>query len=313
MAPLSLLLAIGTLLLAPARAAPVEPAMSERIVGGSAVSSGTYPFAVRLSIRDGSENLLCGGAFLTDSLVVTAGHCVVAEAGGRVFDAKAITVCYGASELRKQSCTTATGVTLHPDYDPVALYNDIALIDVSAVDGASTVQVYTGDLSMGDSLVTMGWGKTSDDAKTLPTELRSVNIKVGDPRTCSVGDPKYKADDGMRVCAVNADTPGKDSCQGDSGSPAVVTDNNGQVYLAGLTSAGMDLSNDNPDNPTCATKDGLAFYTRVGYFLDFIAKSSGLSESTFTNGKSTEDKDSAAGSVTYFALAPLLLAALAAL
>ncbi|KAJ2446101.1 hypothetical protein IWW46_001123 [Coemansia sp. RSA 2440] len=271
----------------------VHAGLVERIVGGSSVSENKYPFAVRLTITTGSDNLLCGGTLIDNDLVVTAGHCMVDSTYNNVFEPNEVTVCYGASSITKQSCTTARNITVHPDYDPMTLQNDIALIKITALklsSSVNTVPIFTGALDEGTKLTTMGWGKTqSNSSSSLPTTLMSVEIEVGDAKTCQQAQPSYKSAAGPEVCSVNALTPGKDSCQGDSGSPAVV-ESNGQVYIAALTSSGVDLAD--PGAVDCATKDGLAFYTHVYYFADFISQVSGKSANEFTSSHDSSDDSS---------------------
>ncbi|KAJ2608515.1 hypothetical protein H4S08_004425 [Coemansia sp. RSA 1365] len=148
----------------------------------------------------------------------------------------------------------------------------------------------------------MGWGKTSSNSDTLPNTLMSVEVEVGSKNKCQEALPSYKSANGPEICSDNSLTPGKDSCQGDSGSPAVVRDN-GKVKLIGLTSSGVDLSN--PGAVDCATKNGLAFYTHVAYYLDFIEQVSGMSRESFTsgngnnstNGEDEEDDTGAASNI----------------
>ncbi|KAJ2348893.1 hypothetical protein IWW50_005713 [Coemansia erecta] len=286
----------------------------ERIVGGSSVSEGEYPFAVRLTITTGSDNLLCGGTLIANNLVVTAGHCMVDTTYNTAFEANEVTVCYGAASIAKQSCTSARNITVHPQYDPTTLENDIALIQITPLklsSSVATAPIYAKSLASGTKLTTMGWGKTQSNSSTsLPSVLMSVDIEVGDAKTCRQGMSSYKSADGPEVCAVNAQTPGKDSCQGDSGSSTVV-EADGKVYLAALTSSGVDLAD--PGAVDCATSDGLAFYTHVYYFIDFITQVSGKSKSDFTNAQdSSSDDDSTSDASTVRPLLSLGLTLLAA-
>ncbi|KAJ1835334.1 hypothetical protein LPJ63_001222 [Coemansia sp. RSA 2711] len=289
-------------------------ALVERIIGGARVPDGTYPFAVRLTITTASDNLLCGGALVDRGLVVTAAHCMVDTTNNAVFAPSEVSVCYGASSITKQSCTTARNVTVHPDYDPLTLSNDIAAIQISPLTlsaNVATVPVYAGKLPAGTNLTTMGWGKTeSDSSSSLPASLMSVGIEIGDANTCQQAQPSYKSADGPEVCSVNALTPGKDSCQGDSGSPTVV-DDNGVVYLAALTSSGVDLAD--PGAVDCATKDGLAFYTHVYHFIDFVAAAANRSASDLTSPDDRNSDDDLTSAAPPAPAAALLLAALLAL
>ncbi|KAJ2705808.1 Hyaluronan-binding protein 2 [Coemansia spiralis] len=148
----------------------------------------------------------------------------------------------------------------------------------------------------------------------------ATQVKVGSVAVCRQAQPQYRSADGPDVCTVNALTPGQDSCQGDSGSPTVIT-SGGSVQLAALTSSGVDLSN--PGAADCAMPNGLAFYTHVYYFIDFIVSTSGRPQSAFTGTSKSDDKQSDASETSagatlrhpraYVAIAALIVAAAAAL
>ncbi|KAJ2377655.1 hypothetical protein IW150_001259, partial [Coemansia sp. RSA 2607] len=233
--------------------------LNKRIVGGTQVPEGEYQFAVHLTIKSATTEYLCGGTLLDNNLVVTAAHCMVDADTNAVYEASQVTVCYGSVSVAKMSCTSARNITVNSQYNPNTYTNDIALIQITALTkGFSTLPIYTGKLAEDTVLTTMGWGRTSDTALTLPDRLQSVEIEVGDAATCKKADGSYSSANGPEICSVNALTPGKDSCSGDSGSPTVITVD-GVDYLAGLTSTGVDLLH--PEEATCATADGIAFYT----------------------------------------------------
>ncbi|KAJ2856968.1 hypothetical protein FB639_006046, partial [Coemansia asiatica] len=269
-------LALSILLLSVLAAArnPLNHRMNKRIVGGAAVPEGKYKFAVHLTIKSSTTEYLCGGSLLANNLVVTAAHCMVDTDTNSVYEPTQVTVCYGSVNVNKMSCTGARNITVNNQYNPETYTNDIALIQISPLkDSFSTVKIYTGELPEGTELITMGWGKTSDTSSVLPSTLMRTTIKVGDASTCKLADSSYKSANGPEICSVNALTPGRDSCSGDSGSPTVI-EINGQDYLAGLTSTGVDLVH--PDEATCATTNGVAFYTHIDSFKKFIAKVTGL-------------------------------------
>ncbi|KAJ1930845.1 hypothetical protein FBU59_006913 [Linderina macrospora] len=138
----------------------------------------------------------------------------------------------------------------------------------------------------------------------------AVDVKVGSPKTCSLASPMYTSANGPEICTVNALTPGKDSCQGDSGSPSVI-EQNGKLYYVALTSVGTDLANSGSSD--CALSDGLAFYTHVNYFMSFITSVTGASASTYTDASSSTDSlarsDTSAASTRIVSMQGCLLAA----
>ncbi|KAJ1738421.1 hypothetical protein LPJ68_005558, partial [Coemansia sp. RSA 1086] len=284
----------------------------ERIIGGTSAQEHEYPFAVRLTISAGNEDLLCGGTLIQNDMVVTAAHCMVDTNYNNVYEPNQVAICYGSSSIAKQSCSTARNITVHPSYNPVTLTNDIALVQLSALtltSSLNTIPIYSGKLPEGTKLTTMGWGKTQSNSSSLPSTLMSVEIEVGSAGDCKQALPSYRSSDGPEVCSVNALTPGKDSCQGDSGSPSIINVD-GKPYLAALTSSGVDLAN--PGAADCATKDGLAFYTHAYYFMDFITKVTGASASALTSdsSKDSADEPSSAAARPHRSLALLALAAI---
>lgn len=247
--------------------------LDKRIIGGSKVPAGKYPFAVRLNIQRGQDEYLCGGSILSNNFIVTAAHCMVDETTNRVQQPQTVSVCYGSNQVQDQLCVSAREIYVNSAYNPIKVSNDIAMIRIDPIklDGkrAASIPVYTGKLAPKTTLTTMGWGKTSNTGNQLPESLMMVDIKVGEDSKCRILNSSYQSSNGPEVCASVALTPGKDSCQGDSGSPTVIKED-GNVYLAALTSSGVDPRN--PGSIDCATPDGLAVYTHVGYFMKFITK-----------------------------------------
>ncbi|KAJ2720845.1 hypothetical protein GGI07_004367 [Coemansia sp. Benny D115] len=277
-------------------ASAIEPlGLSKRIVGGAAVAEGQNRYAVRLDIKSANSDYLCGGTLLDNNLVVTAAHCMFDSDTNSAYEPQNVAVCYGSVAVAKMTCTTARNITVHSQYNPQTYANDIALIQISALKEGdfATLPIFQGDLPQNTVLRTMGWGKTSDTATTLPTTLMAVDIKVGDPATCRRADSSFKSSDGPEVCSVNALTPGKDSCQGDSGSPAVIQVD-GETYLAALTSAGLDLND--PTAATCATSGGIAFYTHVNYFIDFITHVTGKPASQYYSARDNDEESATTSS-----------------
>ncbi|KAJ1662667.1 hypothetical protein IW140_005587 [Coemansia sp. RSA 1813] len=271
--------------------------IQKRIIGGSTVSKNEYPFAVHLATTYGTEQFLCGGAIVDNSYIVTAAHCLINENTNAVAEASQVSVCYGSNTLGEQRCTTARSVHLHPNYNSQTLANDIAIIQISALtfsDSVAAVPIYTGKLSENTELTTMGWGMTnSNDANSLSNVLLSANIKIGSPELCAQAESSYSSADGPEVCTSNNLTSGKDSCQGDSGSPTVIS-SGGTTYLVAVTSSGVNM--DSPGSSECAAKDGLAFYTHIYYFLDFVSSTTGASNDELTHGLSANVSDEATSS-----------------
>ncbi|KAJ1723592.1 hypothetical protein LPJ53_002077 [Coemansia erecta] len=243
-------------------------ASNERIIGGVASSPGDFPSAVSLVIRMTNGVGICGGTLITNSLVLTAAHCVYNYATESAWPARNMRIGYGDNLVDRQSITEGLSVHIHPQFDPSEPRNDIALIAIPPVheDNAVPAQIFSGSLPPGYHLTAVGWGKTSNDPEvSLPNALRQTDIVVGYKDSCSQFIPSYVSSDGPQICTENRLNRGSDTCQADSGTGvfAVVR---GRSYLAGLTSYGANLAGD----PACALDDGFAVYTHVAYYRDFI-------------------------------------------
>ncbi|OMH83185.1 Clotting factor B [Zancudomyces culisetae] len=96
---------------------------------------------------------------------------------------------------------------------------------------------------------------------------------VKDPKICEPARANFVNNNEDYICIANGEK-GKDTCYGDSGGP-VYSRSQDEKYnlLLGLTSYGETTSNKKSDiyRPLCAVSDTFGFYTRVGYYIDFIA------------------------------------------
>ncbi|KAJ2598293.1 hypothetical protein H4R99_004160 [Coemansia sp. RSA 1722] len=217
---------------------------------------------------------ICGGTLITDSLVLTAGHCVYNYATERPWPANDMHIGYGSNLVDRQEITQGLDVYLHPQFDPSEPKNDIAIIRITPIQSGNVqaAQIYTGELNPGMSLTAIGWGKTSNSPNVrLPNALQQTEIIVGYKDTCSQFVPSYESSNGPQICTENRLNRGSDTCQADSGTGVFATVN-GREYLAGLTSYGANLAGD----PACALDDGFAIYTHVAYYREFIDQVTGM-------------------------------------
>ena len=264
----------------------------DRVLGGAPASLDEFPWQVAL-VSAGApiyEGQFCGGSLIAGRWVLTAAHCVVSS-GIRV-SVNALVVYSGAADLRGNGVTTRVRqVFAHPGYDPYALANDVALLELEAPIAGTPVRLASPDteprlLASQELAVVTGWGlsdtrerpttgfwgidtadagtgpqasapSTGDDLYA-PWNLMAAAIPIVDNATCAAGHGESGLDRGV-VCAGAVDT-GLDACRGDSGGPLQIRDRDGAYTQIGLVSWGE----------LCEGGGNYGVYTRVASYHDWI-------------------------------------------
>lgn len=182
---------------------------SRRIVGGEKTTIEDNPYQVSLHYTNVH---ICGGSIISDSWVLTAAHCL--DWGPRNMD---ITIRSGSS-------SRTTGGTIHPiyyyhiheEYHPTDYPRDVATIRVRLPFSGSAraiVPLTSSEWINGDVTIS-GWGKNTQGI--VPDTLWKAVIPVVGRATCNAKWDGLIMED--MICAGDI---GTDSCDGDSGGPAV--------------------------------------------------------------------------------------------
>ncbi|XP_033163858.1 spaetzle-processing enzyme isoform X1 [Drosophila mauritiana] len=103
-----------------------------------------------------------------------------------------------------------------------------------------------------------GWGKTNEFSQ-FSKVLKHGLIRKRKIGRCASRFPHLRLSNSLQICAGGDSAV--DTCDGDSGSPLMVTMPNGSVYLAGITSFGGE---------NCGQIGSPAVYTRTSAFLPWI-------------------------------------------
>ncbi|WP_370949983.1 trypsin-like serine protease [Amycolatopsis sp. cg5] len=246
------LLALGLLLGMVGLAAPAAAARP-MIVGGSDATE-TYGFMASVQTELGNER--CGASLISPDWLVTAGHCVSDRHTGGLLD-PALTWLRIGSPDRTQGGERiqADKFIRHEQFD-IALHHDIALIHLAKPATARPIEIGAGP-GTGAAIRLIGWGKTcpTPGCGEAPVLLRQLDTTVADPSACG-----EDFDPARQLCTDNKNGTAN-ACFGDSGGPAVVSEN-GAWKLVGATSHGQSAS--------CVEKAGI--YMNVAAYADWIGQ-----------------------------------------
>ncbi|SHG10050.1 S1 family peptidase [Streptoalloteichus hindustanus] len=197
------------------------------IVGGSRVSTSTYPWVVQLTTDSGFQ--FCGGTLVRPNKVVTAAHCTTGEAPS------AIRVVAGRDDKRSSAGEVAdvSDIWVHPRYGSQA-GNDVSVLTLDRELSYTPLPLAspedTGLYEPGTNATILGWGLTREGGSPSRYLLGATVPLVADQK-CSSTYPQYTARG--EVCA-GFPRGGTDTCQGDSGGPLVAGGK-----LIGVTSWGQ--------------------------------------------------------------------------
>jgi secreted trypsin-like serine protease len=222
---------------------PPYASVPPRIVGGTAVPNGKYPFMVYIELhRNGKVIRACGGSLIDRDSVLTAAHCFDPPVPTKAF----LTV--GATDLRQLNQDQIRRVVFkdsyrHRRYNPQKNSSyDVAVLKLDrAVTGIQPIKVATANQNNletpGRKLTVAGWGVTREGGKKSVNRMREVSIPVvADSRARRAYAPLPPRDTYFPSLMVAAGKGGKDTCQGDSGRPLFDSGSRTQV---GITSAGV--------------------------------------------------------------------------
>jgi trypsin len=187
-----------------------------RIVGGTLVADGKYPFMAYLEITgaDG-KTYNCDGSLIDPDSVLTAAHCLA--------NVRRVGLTVGRTVLSQNQgqIRFASDAFIDPRYNGQRNQSyDAAVLKLDrAVTGIKPIKLATGsqnDLETPGRLLTVaGWGVTSEGGNPS-LRLREVSLPVvADSTAKRVFSSEYFPS----LMVATGGEKGKDACQGDSGGP----------------------------------------------------------------------------------------------
>ncbi|KAI8320567.1 trypsin-like serine protease [Martensiomyces pterosporus] len=260
------------------------PLIEKRVVNGHAASEGEYPYTVRVTLSANNMVSSCGGTIIGEQAVVTAAHCLFNKTENAAVNHSQVKVGFGNNNATLQTYVPAQDVVVHPDYNSMFNYHDIALVKVSGIpfqkNTVESLKVYRGLLPEGTSLTSLGWGVMTPEfgSHNVSDVLKKTTVKIANINDCKDYIVFKESSDGPQICTENKFTPGTSACYGDSGTGLIATVN-GTSYLAGLVSYGYGPEFE--QDRSCTREDGFVIYTHIVSYLDFLSSATGTAESSF--------------------------------
>jgi secreted trypsin-like serine protease len=213
-----------------------------RIIGGTEVPDGKYPFMAFIEIKTSDGSIFnCGGSLIDRDSVLTAAHCLPENL-------TAVNVVVGRTVLSQNQgqIRFATDALIHPRYNDQrnSSYDAAVLKLESAVNGIQPIQLATSSQNSlerpGRKATVAGWGNTiaqppdgPSPGSSFPDRMREAPVPlVSDTEAKSVYESSY-----FPSLMVTAGKTGKDACQGDSGGP-MFAKVSGKYTQIGITSFG---------------------------------------------------------------------------
>ncbi|KAF5294710.1 hypothetical protein FQA39_LY00194 [Lamprigera yunnana] len=254
----------------------VNQYVKNKVVNGVPALLGEYPWIVALGYRNtknpSQPKWLCGGTLITNSHVLTAGHCVHNRTDLYVARLGDLDL-YSDDDGATPSTIPLASTKVHELYNPTSYTNDIAILTLAHPHNNPTVNPICLPIArqlrsnsfVGFFPFVAGWGALYFNGPSSSI-LQTAIIPVVTNEQCSRAFINFRTTtiDHRVLCAGYLDG-GKDACQGDSGGPLMYSKPANKTltfYQIGVVSYGF----------RCAEQGFPGVYTRVTAFIDWIEK-----------------------------------------
>ncbi|XP_023610358.1 ovochymase-2 [Myotis lucifugus] len=246
-----------------------------RIVGGSQVVKGSYPWQVSLKRR---QKHICGGTIISPQWVITAAHCV---ANRNI--ASSLNVTAGKHDLSHkepgEQTLTIESIIIHPQFSTKKPMDyDIALLKMAGTFhfgpsvGPMCLPEPGEQFKAGLICTTAGWGRLTENG-ILPQVLQEVNLPILTQEECVAALLTLnKPISGQTFLCTGFLDGGRDACQGDSGGSLMCRNKRGTWTLAGVTSWGSGCGRGWRNNVQKDDQGSPGIFTDLSKVLPWIRK-----------------------------------------
>lgn len=228
------------------------------VIGGEDAVENEFPWMAQIRNRSNSNwrtNHHCGGALISDNLVVTAAHCVYG------YNASNFQVVLGEHQRSVTSgdeqVFNVRALRRHPDFRMSDMRYDVAVIELAGnatiIPGIVEIAEIGNGPAANDVSTILGWGITTVGGTQASNILQTSEIDILGWQDCR--DLRDIWGWSSTAFCGQSDT-GATTCHGDSGSPVMRLGTN---EIEGVVSGGP---------PTCG--EGYAFYSSFsssGYWV----------------------------------------------